>query len=716
MYRLVLLLFGAMAGMALRAQTGEWVNYLQAETINDILEEEETVYIATNAGIFIWDKASASLQHHSRQSAGLPSNKVESIAREPLTRRLFIGTYDMALAYQDGGQWAALPYPEGLFPFGSGQEVLTYAIEFDLAGNLWVGTSAGLARYDGGDWLTYQDDHPFQLLRAVWDIQRGPEGQMFFASHGLFHTAGEEVVLLSPPVDFTTGEALFAYSDAHLQQLGDGGLWYITDVGAAGYYDGSQWEVFPAFDPEALISLNNLGFTAATPDHHLLAYLHGQGYFTYRDGQWQSAAPYPGADEQTPLGIAFVGAQVFEFVRGGLRIHSEGEVSAHPLGYYPFAGQLANFTSAPDGSLWARAYGRNELLNMETLETLPLPEAMTYFSSFQFAPNGDIWLLGHRQVMRLHGGDHTIYNSQNAILPDDGYYNSLAVDRLGQVWVGIKDRGLYRFDGLNWKHYNHPVFTSNAYFQIVPGAAGELWLSLWSSATGTRLARFAGEQLSLFTAAHSPVIGSLSALAYNHEDGRLWCAGYQSGFSSYDGQNWQHEPLPEGLPQQEYIQQLLLENGQIIAMGRHSVLLQEEDGWRIFTPQNSPLSGDYNQSMGLSKSGALWIAHNGWAVDKYQRSLVSDIQEEHRAPALHLNVFPNPAAESVQLSYHLPEGAERAILHAFTSDGRLVQSLPLPAALGLQQIDIRVDSWPNGLYILVLNSAGRVAAVKLMVD
>lgn len=234
----ILVLLAAVQGAL--GQSVKWESFIQPDRAGEPVVANGRVWIPTTAGLVEYEPASAIVELHNKATAGLVSNSIEAVAQHPFTNDLYIGTYDLALMVRPSGTttWEHLPYPASFYN-GQGEAPQTYCMAFDEEGVLWVGTNIGLLSYDNGTWAQLEyDENAF--YGAVWDLDFSQEGDLLIASHGAFRKEGEELVLLSPE-DGSNGEPLFAYGGSVIHQAEDGQIWFFTDIGTVGAYDGESW-------------------------------------------------------------------------------------------------------------------------------------------------------------------------------------------------------------------------------------------------------------------------------------------------------------------------------------------------------------------------------------------------------------------------------------------------------------------------------------------
>lgn len=729
----ILLLLLAFHVYKLGAQTQDerWTSYLAPGQVNDYLEEADKLYIATDAGVFVMDKTTRTvLEHWTKRSVGIPSNRVESIRRDAATNRIFIGTYDIAaLTVQNtDGSWENIPYPEALTVNNIGNPVMTYCLEFDDQNRAWVGTSHGLLRYEEtageGAWTLFNEENTGDFLRSVWDMTKTADGRLLFGSHLLFGTNGDEIELLSPvgPNNNPFSE-LFSYSDSKVHAQADGTLWFFTDVGSYGRYDGNEWHVVTSADqPE--ITFHNLGFLTEDATGALWVHLGWQGFVRYdaENDAWEVAEPVTDTQLEEPTGLYFAENGPVLFEEGKMEWHdAAGAVlETTSLGNYPFDGLIWRMEADQEGSLWSlesNHTGRVRNLESGAVIDVTINGEPVYLSEFAFTNEGKLWAISGKRVIRQTESGWEFFDYTNSDLPDSYGFSQMTIDSDGRAWIAVYEKGLYRYDDANgWKHFNHPAIVQNFVIDLEAGQNGQMWLSTWYNNVGTRLLLLDGETLSVFNPELGSNYWSLNKLKFDDETGRLYGAG--SGLGYWQDNAWHALDLPVDLGTSQYLFKLEIAGDYIYAATRESMLLFDGNEWQVFTPQNSPLQEyDFYDSGLDALSGRIWVTYNSIrAVDVYQ----TDFLVNTATPGNHLNPFivtlsPNPATDLAVVAYELPAASAAQVTgRIYNLQGALLRSFEWDGSAGKYRQEVNLSGLDAGVYLMEIVAGGHRKSVKLV--
>jgi len=196
--------------------------------------------LGTAKGAAIWSPASGDevLDNWvilNRQNSGLPDDEVFSVASDQ-QGNLWFGTR-AGLARYDGQSWQVYHAQDFGLP---GEEV--HAIATDKAGRLWIGTNAGAAVFDGQNWTPYSTENSGLTGRLVLslavDPQPGGDQVWFGTDQGLNR------------LDEVTGEWAFIKPQGTSEGVGgipdllidsSGRLWVATLGSGLSVWDGKTW-------------------------------------------------------------------------------------------------------------------------------------------------------------------------------------------------------------------------------------------------------------------------------------------------------------------------------------------------------------------------------------------------------------------------------------------------------------------------------------------
>jgi ligand-binding sensor domain-containing protein len=709
---LILLFLGILLMGVARAQTGAWTTYLSPTQVNDYAEKDNKAYFATDAGIYVMDKTTRAIEHWTKNTTGLPSDRVESIAFHPDTKTMFIGTYDIALAYYDDGEWHSLTYPEDIIPQW-GNPTLTYCVAFDAEGRLWAGTNRGLIRYQDGQWAIYNQQNTGLFIDNVWKLENDLEGRILVGSHVMARVAGDQIEQLSPESDGANNQFIFSYSDANMICQQNGDLWFFTDIGIVCHYNGQSWDIQSQFDNIEL-PFGQIQYVTEDQQGQLWANIGQNGFIRYDGSAWVEASPLDAADaEAVSSGLVYTDWATLLFHQNKVLVHTPEATDDYTLGNYPYDPVANQLTRDHEGQIWGML-GYHTLRNLTTGETIEfeLNGAPLYLSTPTFDPQGRLWAMGGERVCYYENGEWHIFDPSNSPLPADEYYTDMIIDPQGDVWVFIYDWGLCRYNGQEWKVVPHPTVANGYVVAMGPRQAGEIWLGIWVTNIGTRMYRFNGETLSLQNTGFN--LSYAGVISQDPSSGRVYVAGTTTHIEYWDNGVWAELALPAGLPTDEYIYQLIADNGRLVAASQHHLMIFENGEWTVFTSLNAPISSENISDIELDHLGQLWVIHNNTPVlEIYQAGLVNSIPEPGNQPSGLLQLAPNPAVNSVTLHYDMTNTS--ALCTIYNLQGQEVRRVLLDTTAG-NHPTVDLSGLHSGIYLVSLSTGGRNASARLVVQ
>lgn len=727
---LLLLLSFQVWKLGAQTQNDRWASYLEPGLVNSYLEEADKLYLATDAGVFVVDKATRTvLEHWTKQSVGIPSNKVEAIRRDAATNRIFIGTYDIAaLSVQNtDGTWENIPYPQELLDEGEFNPIMTYCIEFDEENRAWIGTSHGLLRYDADateNWQWFNELNTATFFRSVWDMAKDAEGRLLFGGNMLYRSAGDGIELISPVgPNGSPFDGLFSYSDSKVHTQADGTVWFFTDIGSVGRYDGTEWEITTNLDnPE--IPFNQLDFLAEDSEGVLWAHVGWQGFVRYNaaNGAWETAEPVANSAIEDPAGLYFSTAGPIVFKQGQLEWHdAAGPTAATALGNYPFEGVLWKMKTDQQGSLWSLESGDDgRLRNLESGNITNLLNengVPLYAGDYEFTNEGKLWVLSGKRVLHQTENGWEFFDYTNSELPDSYGFGNLTIDSYGRVWVSVYEKGIYRYDAVNgWKRFSNPAFIQNYVIDLEAGQDGQLWISLWYNNVGAKIALITGDALVVFTPDLGGASGSLQKLTFDAASGRLYGGGTALGY--WEAGAWHAIALPEGFETNQYITSLSIVGDRIVASTRESLLLYDGSAWEVFTPDNSPLQRQNIYDAGYDAiTGRIWVAYSSMrAADTYQTDfLVNAIPSGNHLNPFNVVLAPNPVTDRTTVEFELKGTSAAQIMgRVYNLQGALLRTFEWEGSAGKYRQPLDLGGLEAGVYLLEIAAGNQRESVKIV--
>ncbi len=419
-------------------------------------------------------------------------------------------------------------------------------------GYLWLGTQAGLVRFDG-------------VRLAIFDRASVPE--------------------------------LKRDNIRALVEDQDGRVWIATDAGLLSLLNGR-------FSP--------LGDAGRLPSQQIRSLLIGRdgtlwigtsaGVSRLKDGRLLSPVVVPGTEKLAPSRIVeardgsiwlCAASGLHHLVEGGVRSYDTTRGLPDDTVYAAYEDRA--------GVLWIGTGRGLAKLSRGVVERVPMPVDDSVHAVFE-DHEGAMWLgLERRGIVRLHEGRTEVYGIAEGLAGN--YAVDFVEDKQGNVWVAMFDAGLTclrqtPFSGFGTRE----GLPSNDLQTILQTRSGEIWLGTNTSGV-TRLADGSATTYSVKQGLPDEVVMTLA----EGRDGSVWI-GTRRGLCRFVGGKVVPVPDPDGLLKAG-LRCLLQSSGGTLWVGTSDAgLVVLEDGkLRAFPTRGDPMPRAI-QAMLLSRSGILWLA------------------------------------------------------------------------------------------------------------
>jgi len=400
------------------------------------------------------------------------------------------GVLALLLAGIVSDAWAAHQYFRHYAGADGLSQAVVLAIHQDRAGYLWVGTQAGLNRYDGASLTIFsiREGLANDWINAIAEDRRG---RLWLATlGGVSAWDGHRFQ------NYTTSDGLVDNRVVSLAIGPDDAVWAATSLGLC-RYDGQRWRTYGTAEGLPATSVN-----AVLVDHARRL--------------WAA----------TSRGLAHLSADRFV-----------------PFGSEELGGK-AILTLAEDRQrqLWLglddglRVYRNDQLVKVYTradgLTSLP-PAALT------IDRHGVVWVGTPGGLGSVRDGRFTLLDGRNGLKYND--VRCIFEDREGVLWIGVLG-GLYKFQGRAFTNFGTADgLGSDNVRPILRDRRGRLWVG-----TIAGLSRFDGQRFETFTA-QDGLSDSYILSLFEDRDGALWI-GTRAGLTVFDGRRFVKDRslTPEG--------------------------------------------------------------------------------------------------------------------------------------------------------------------------
>jgi ligand-binding sensor domain-containing protein len=478
----------AFAGQAV-SQIPNWIQYTNGTYVTALAEEATVIWAGTSGGLAKIDKATVeTIQIFNAANSPLPGNHITAVAVDGL-----------------GYKWVGTK-GKGAFRFAeSSAQIDSYrspTLPSDIVnaiairgGDVWVGTQAGLAHWNGSVWTTYSV--------ATQSLQSDTVTALAFDRSGWLWIGTNRGVVRYDGIRFA--DMNIGLTDLQITSVAidtSGRTWVGTVAGGAAQYQGTAWSQYTS--PNSLPS-NFVTVVAADSAGQVWIGMLFSGMVRYSNFAWSAAIDTTNSDIPDNNITA-----LFPASDGNLWVGTR-------------TGGLARYVP---GLNWTRAVTSNSGLMDDRVDDVAV------------ASNGKVWVSSLTGYAAAYDGSvWTSFLARDMGIPDGGF-TSLAVDAAGNAWVGTQGNGAYYYDGSNWIQYSTAGmagFPNDDVTDVAVAPNGDVWV-----ATSGGVGRLSGSVWTTFsTATAQPVPDDIVSAVEIGGDGTVWISDNKSsGPVRYTGTGW----------------------------------------------------------------------------------------------------------------------------------------------------------------------------------
>lgn len=372
-------------------------------------------------------------------------------------------------------------------------------------GRVWLGTLAGISRYDGQNWHAYNQLHGLPdstILELAWGGETvwavTPQGlARYLPESDSWQAAAELAAAWRVP------------GDVHLAAGPDGTLWAAAEGAVRHLVDG-RWQPVPEMLPHPQAGIRAV---AVAEDGHL----------------W--AAAYANSDSIPEAERHFLGEFNGTKWRWRQLVWPSGGGRA-AVNWLAFAPEARN-DPLTDGRLWLGTSTALWTLDPadDAAQPVRLPAEMQEAAAVLFSQDGQIWTGGRFQpdLISLNSGDRI-----SVPLPQIKNIYALAQAANGDIWVGT-NRGAARLTrNGSWDLFYGPDPAAAPLPTTLYGSDSSLWLGTFDGAVW----HIVNGRVTEIWPPTRPDQASPVSVLLEDRAGALWKASFGGGAARRDGRTW----------------------------------------------------------------------------------------------------------------------------------------------------------------------------------
>lgn len=587
------------------------------------------------------------------------------IFRGPMFRALIIGAVLIQVAYAIDPSRAMSQYirdrwgTDQGFPRGP-----VYAIAQTSDGYLWIGTEAGLFRFDGWNFRLIQDDSGSFTITSVLGLTATPDGSLWVRLEDLTMLRYRNGVFENPlsgpvpPIDISAVSR--AQHDGVLAWKMDSG---VLDFGAGALQSLPFARELPRSPVTAIAQTPNGDTWIGTRDAGL-----------FRSGAGKISAIRKGLPDLKINCLLPAGNQdLWVGTDNGVVKWNGSELTV--LGLAPSLNrfQALAIVQDRDANIWVGTDSRGLLrFNSRGVASLEESDSKAVTALFEDR-EGNLWIGSANGLERLRDSPFVTYSLPEG-LPSTGS-NPVFVDADNRMWFPPVDGGLLWMKDGKHGHVHAAGLDKDVVYSIT-GRNGELWLgrrsggltelheerssfrattftqanglaqdsvysvyqasdgSVWAGTLSGGVSKLKDGKFTNYTTA-SGLASNTVASVLQAADGTMWFAT-PTGLSALDHNRWQTYTAKDGLPSNG-VNCLLEDSSGVLWIGTAAGLAFRDHN-RFQAPANAPAALQ-EQVLGLAQDnfGSIWMATSNHVVrvnrDKLLRGLLSDGDIREFGPA-----------------------------------------------------------------------------------
>jgi ligand-binding sensor domain-containing protein len=714
----ILLLLLCTCILSLTAQNANWLNYTSGNDITCTVEEGNFIWVGTTGGLVKLNKQTGTAVFYNKANSGLPAIEVTDIAIDSQGNK-WIGT-GAGLSKFDGTIWSNYEPAEDVY-------FSVKSIAIDSLDNIWI-AAEDLYKFDGiNSWTNYSTQYPEVPLDYMTSLAFDHQGRLLV---GTWNGLGKFNGTLWT---FQTNQQIMPNSYFEIEDIvvdANNYIWLETSINGLIRYNGTGWFNFTSENSDlphnwtsALFCDNQNNIWVGTEPGYL-AKFNGSDWTIY-------------SSDSNPVFTNSV-SLITQDSQGNMWIGSDGLYKQAGASWTKYntsnSGLQSNYISEvytdSQNTLWANdGYGLNKLAygtwTKYTTENSELPENNN--RRFDSDNNGNLWFISNTsttynsKVVKFDGTNWTIFNSLNSVLPLS--VHCLTVDNLNNVWASGDNNDVYKYDGVSWAQQSSPPSPNvDNIYNLQSDAQNRIWAFMGY----TGIAVFEGNDWTLYTYADAGIQLGTYLCSYVDSQGHAW-VGTKEGLIKFDGENWTSYTTSNSAMPYGFVTAICVDNQNNLWLrccdDSVSGYLVKFDGlnWTSYSTSNSPLTSTGINSLAADNYNNIWIGTEFGGISVYNETgIVANEDDTHTPIAVsQIKAYPNPCSASSDVTFELNSKTKGNIaLDIYNLKGQKVKSYSMKGETRVIRWD-KTDNYNKkvapGMYLYKITSGDIRKTGKLII-